>query len=113
MQRDQVSAKSIANLCNFCDRDPQAVQAELEQFRHAYRAVQDIIPVDDLISGNENVLELKLDDAESGGESDDESNTHLSTGHWIESSYAKLLRLIWQLSSYPTLTTLLKTGIPL
>lgn len=113
MQRDQVPAESMANLCNFYDLNPKAVQAELELFRHVYRAVQDIVPVDDLISGYENVLELKLDDAESGGESNDESNTHLSTGQWIESSYAKLLRLIWQLSSYPTLTTLLKTRISL
>jgi hypothetical protein len=75
----------------------------LEQFRHAYRAVQNVVPVDDLISGTGNVHALKLDDAESGGESDEEgnSNTHLSTGQWIESSYANPLRLIWQLSSYP------------
>jgi hypothetical protein len=80
MQRDQVSAESIASLCNFYDLDPQVVQADLEQFRHAYRAVQDIVPVDDLISGNGNVHGLKLDDAENGDESDNEGNTHLSTG---------------------------------
>jgi hypothetical protein len=72
MQRDQVSAENIANLCNFYDLDPKVVQAELKQFRHAYRAVQDIVPVNDSISGTGNVHELKLDDEESGGKSDDE-----------------------------------------
>jgi hypothetical protein len=65
MQHDQVSAENIANLCNFYDLEPQVVQAKLEQLQHAYCAVQDIVPVDDLISGNGNVHELMLDDAES------------------------------------------------
>jgi hypothetical protein len=105
MQRDQVSAEVIANLCNFCDLDPQVVQAELEQFRCS--SLQDIVPVYDSISDIGNVHELKLDDVENGGESDDEGNAHLSKGKWIESSYTKSLCLILQLSSYLTLTILL------
>jgi hypothetical protein len=90
MQRDQMSAESTANLCNFYDPDPQIVQAELEQFQHAYcAAVQDIVPVD-LISGTGNVHQLKLDDAEHHSESDHDGNTHFSTARqWIESCYAK------------------------
>jgi hypothetical protein len=42
--------------------------------------VHDIVPIDYLISGNVKVHQLKLDDAESGGESADKGNTHLSSG---------------------------------
>ena len=46
-----------------------------------------------------------LDDAGTGSDDDDEQNTNLSTEQCIECSYAKPLRVIWQLSGFPTLIT--------
>ena len=104
---------SIANLCNFYDLDPQVVQTELQEFRHAYRAVQDIVPLNDLIPDDGKLELIHLDDAGTGSDDDDEQKTHLSTGQWIESSYVKPLRVIWQLSGYPTLTSLYKILVSL
>ena len=44
--------------------DPQVVTTELVEFWNAYRAVQDIVPVNDLISGDKDLQELHLDDVD-------------------------------------------------
>jgi hypothetical protein len=59
-----------------------------------------------LISDDAGTLpDLEQDDADCSTEVE---NKHLSAGQWIECSYAKPLRVIWQLSGYPTLTSLYK-----
>ena len=89
MTDEEVSTDKIANLCNFYDLDPQVVTTELVEFRHAYRAVQDIVPVNDLISGDKDLQELHVDDVDTT-----EENIQLSTVQWIECSYAKPLRVL-------------------
>ena len=68
--------------------DPQVVTTELVEFRHAYRAVQDFVPVNDLISGDKDLQELHVDDVDTT-----EENIQLSAEQWIECSYAKPLRV--------------------
>ena len=75
----------VTNLCNFYDLDPQIVKTELQEFRHAYRAVQDIVPLKDLIPDDWKLELIDLYDAGTGSDDDDEQKTHLSTGQWIES----------------------------
>jgi len=40
---------SLANFCNSYNLDPQVVQTEFKEFRHAYRAIRDIARLHDLI----------------------------------------------------------------
>jgi len=111
MTEEEVSTDKIANLCNFYDLDPQVVTTEHVEFRHAYRVVQDIVPVNDLISDDKDLQrlqELHLVDDIDGSPCNTEENIQLSNKQWIECSYAKPLRVLWQLAGYPTLTSLYK-----
>jgi len=110
---DYVTTECITNLCNFYDLDPVVVKTELNEFRHAYRAVQDIVPVNDLIhvQGTKRLQTVKEHDAEC--DDDNEDSAQCSTGQWVESSFVKPLRVIWQLSGYPALTSLYKILVSL
>lgn len=105
---ENIPKESIASLCNFYDLDPLIVQSELEEFRHAYRAIQDIVPLNDLYPDSGKFEPSHLDVGGTDSDDDEDKKTHEHSEHWIESSYIKPLRVIWQLSGYPTLTSLYK-----
>ena len=69
----------------FYNMDPQVVQTELEEFRHAYRAVQDILLLHDLIPDDRKRGPIRLDEAGTISDDEDEQKTQLSTelhGDW-------------------------------
>lgn len=136
MADEQTTPDSIRDLCVFYGYDPVLISRELNEFRAAYRSVHSLVDVSDLVpkQAQETGLPTEIsrpvvvatyDDNEDDDNSDVDStggdggvsvsrtnsNDNTSTSdfeHWTDYSYVKPLRVIYQLSAYPTLTSMYK-----
>ena len=131
---EYVSPESITELCEFYRLDPVLIARELAEFRVAYKSVHSLVDVADLklprergaaeatdemttVQNSDNIdysLNHLVDNDTANDDKDDhdddeEENVSVSDFmHWTDYSYIKPLRVIYQLSAYPTLTTLYK-----
>jgi len=135
MEVDEIGETSIQDLCNFYDLDSTVVARELSEFRVAYRSVHSLVDLNDLqptsalidsinpalshLDPGEPATDEQLCDHDDDNDDDDEekegengdSYAMMSMSDfdkWTDYSFVKPLRVIYQLTGYPSLTTLYK-----
>lgn len=127
MTDDQTSPGSIRELCVFYGYDPVLISRELNEFRAAYRSVHSLVDVSDFVpklAKQAQEIHLLTSTPVAADDGDDNSDVDSIDGddgvdvddnasmsdfeHWTDYSYVKPLRVIYQLSAYPTLTSMYK-----
>ena len=124
MSNKDVTAEDIHELCVFYGFDPLVIATERQEFSVSYRQVKNLISLDDLSSSSQSSSAPRLNLTTEGHtvngelldlESDDDEETYdqATPLNWAEYGFIKPLRIIMELSGYPSLTCLYKILVSL
>lgn len=115
--RRNLSSNDIHRLCAYYDLDSSVVCRELNEFSMAYRQVQNVISLDDIAENSLNNDAERVCENEQFVDDFDEREVEISAvsadsegieRKWTENGFIKPLRVITELSGFPTLTYLYK-----